>query len=216
MMRLALQGKKINNKDFREGTFMDAMRFASSGRQSRRDFLTALTALGASALLPSGSSHAQVSAGQRNRIDVHHHYMSPNFHAAMSRRNAVTPVANSLDRFKDPSMAMILDGMDKAGISTAMLSQYVGNTGFWFGDVNEVRTLARDLNEWAAAKMVGDHKGRFGLFASLPLPDVEGTLREIEYAFGTLKVDGVSMVTNYADKYLGDPSFAPVFDALNR
>jgi predicted TIM-barrel fold metal-dependent hydrolase len=86
----------------------------------------------------------------------------------------------------------------------------------WFGNVEETRRATRDLNDFAAAKMVGEYKGRFGLFAALPMPDVEGTLKEIEYAYDVLKADGVAFLTSYENKYLGDKSFDPIFDELNR
>ena len=58
--------------------------------------------------------------------------------------------------------------------------------------------------------------GLAALFAALPLPDVDATLREIAYSFDTLKVHGVGMMTNYDGVHLGDPRFWPVFDELNR
>lgn len=105
-------------------------------------------------------------------------------------RQALSPLFPQTIReqtLTDSRAEMHVAEMDKAGVKTAMLAQY---SGFWFGDVNQARRDARELNEWAIAKMVDPHKGRFGLFASLPLPDVESTLREIEYAFDTLKAMG--------------------------
>jgi 6-methylsalicylate decarboxylase len=88
--------------------------------------------------------------------------------------------------------------------------------GVWFGlDVKGAQKMARVCNDYGA-EMARDHKGRFGLFATLSMLDIDATLNEIEYAFGTLKADGVGLQTNYGDKWLGDPFFRPVFDELNR
>jgi predicted TIM-barrel fold metal-dependent hydrolase len=180
---------------------------------SRRDFLRRLAGLGAGAILAGGSSHAQAPPGEARRIDVHQHYVSPDYLALLTRRNAVSPVAG-FAQWKGYTPEKNLAEMDRTGVSTAMLSPTA--PGVWFGDVAEARRTAREMNEYAAAKMVGNHKGRFGLFAALPIPDIDGSLREIEYAFDTLKADGVGLLTSYGDKWLGDPSFSPIFDELNR
>jgi predicted TIM-barrel fold metal-dependent hydrolase len=171
----------------------------------RRNFLELVLGFGAGSVL-SGSLSAQTTGPRR--IDVHQHYVSPDYVGLLVRKNA------NINQWKDYTPARNIDAMDKAGVATGMVSPTA--PGVWFGDRNEARSAAREINEYAAGKMVAQYKGRFGLFASLPFPDVDGCLREIEYAFDTLKADGVGLLTSYDKMWLGDKTFAPIFDELNR
>lgn len=138
-------------------------------------------------------------------IDVHHHITPPQRLADMRARGVGE--RPTLDWTLEKSLAM----MEAGGVATAMIS--IPN--IYQGDRAVIRGLARHCNEHAA-RIAADRKGRFGLFACLPLPDVEGALAEIAYAFDTLEADGVGIMTSYEGKYLGDPLFAPVMDELNR
>src|SRR5262245_47440262 len=181
-------------------------------RQNRRQFLQAAASAGAGGLLlPHIESLAQAPANPR-RIDVHHHLISPAWKKQLTKWNAVKPIQGyethqSYDPIKD------IEAMDKGGVETSFFS--VTTPGMWFGDIGETRRVVREQNEYGA-QLVRDHKGRFGHFATVPLPDVDASLKEIEYAFDTLKADGISFVTSYADRWLGDKTFAPMWQELNR
>ncbi len=174
----------------------------------RREFIAGLAALGATALMPKALSYAQGQpASKPFRIDVHYHYSSPRF------ANELTQRKTGQKPLIEWNLSKALDDMDRDGVATSVLS--TSEPGPWFGDNDAARGLARDMNEYGA-RLMADHPGRFGLFAILPLPDVDGALREIEYAFDTLKADGAGFMTSYQGKYLGDPAFAQVMDELNR
>ncbi len=145
------------------------------------------------------------TSAERRRIDVHHHIAPPQYLAAMG--------ASLHGPLTTWSLAKSLEDMDRGGVATSIVS--ITQIAMRLDDRDKVRRLARDCNDYAA-KLVADHRGRFGMFTALPLPDIEGSLREIEYGMDVLKADGVGMYTSYHDKWLGDPAFAPVFDELNR
>ncbi|MDM0033763.1 amidohydrolase family protein [Variovorax sp. J22P271] len=178
----------------------------------RRGFLKSMGALGAAALLPSTAALAQAPAAGSGRIDFHHHFFSPAWVRLVESKNAAKPVLG-FEQFKSHTIAKDIEAMDKGNVEKAFLS--VTQPGVWFGNVEETRGAARELNEFAT-RQKSDYKGRFGHFAVLPLPDVDASLREIEYAFDTLKADGVGLLSSYDDQWLGDKAFAPVWAELNR
>ena len=151
--------------------------------------------------------HASSTANSLNakprRIDVHHHFTPPGY--ADVTEGAVRPAAAAW------TVERTLDDMERGGVTTAIHS----SPGAFRGNQEQVRRLVRASNEFAA-KLSADHPGRFGSFASMPMPDIEGCLEEIEYAMDVLKADGMYMCTSYGNKWLGDPAFAPVYEELNR
>jgi predicted TIM-barrel fold metal-dependent hydrolase len=108
-----------------------------------------------------------------------------------------------------------IEAMDKDGVTTSILS-LASTPGTWF-DAGEqaAHDMARSCCDFAA-EMVRDKPGRYGLFAPLSMLDIDATIKEIEYAFDLLKADGVNLQTNYGDRWLGDPTYRPVFEELNR
>jgi len=190
-----------------------------SMRVGRREFLSGLAAAGAVALVPDVLKGAQArppaaAAPARRIIDTHYHYSSPAYRAVLKPLNTGQTGLVEWDETK------ALEDMDRYGVATSIMS--ISEPGVHFGDDAKARALARDCNEYAV-KLMSDHPGRFGLFAILPLPDVDGALKEIEYALDTLKADGICFMSSYpnpgkyqGNKYLGDPLFTPVMEELNR
>src|SRR5882757_5569990 len=109
----------------------------------------------------------------------------------------------------------VIEDMDQNGVRIGILS-VASTPGVWF-DLGpaEAGRLARTCNDYAA-DMMRDHPGRFGLFATLSMLDIDATLKEIEYAFDTLKADGIGSQSSYGDKWLGNATYRPVLEELNR
>jgi predicted TIM-barrel fold metal-dependent hydrolase len=174
---------------------MQEQQFMQNGptRANRRQFLAGAAACAAAgAALPR---FARAAAPPQRLIDIHHHF---------------EPTGKNKDG--DPwTIQMSLDQLDRNGVTAAIA--YAGP--IMATDPQAARKQARETNEWSTRQCV-DHPGRFGLFASLPMNDVEGSLAEIAYALDVLKADGVGIATEYQQAWLGDPKFEPIFQELDR
>ncbi|MDB5583092.1 MAG: hypothetical protein JWR80_8268 [Bradyrhizobium sp.] len=172
----------------------------------RRSVLAGIASIGFgasawSAYAPGPSPSTIASERRPTRlIDVHSHAI---FHIGV-------------DPARPPQLPWTLEGalsiMDRHGISTSILS--VPNSAN-FAEGPEATDIARRTNE-RIAEIIAKHPTRFGGFATLPGRNVDGILREIEYALDTLKLDGVATTTNINDVYLGDRRFDPWFEELHR
>lgn len=142
-------------------------------------------------------------------IDVHHHILPDVFwRATNDAHNPVGGIAPA-----PWSKESTLSFMDDAGIDVAITS--ISTPGVHMGDDAAARDLARRVNELSAG-LIQERPDRFGGFAALPLPDVDGALRELEYSLDVLKLDGVVLFSNARGIYLGDARFKPLFDELER
>ena len=165
---------------------------------NRRDFLKFLASL---VFTQAGTS------AKPFRVDIHHHFGPAVWVAEVKGRPLLQPANTTWTPGKS------IEDMDRGSVAASVIS--ITNPGLWFGDKAVTSRLARACNEYAA-KLVQDHPTRFGFFAAMPLPDVDATLKEIAYAYDTLKADGVGLFTSYNDTWLGNPAFRPVMEDLNR
>jgi predicted TIM-barrel fold metal-dependent hydrolase len=168
--------------------------------------------------LAAASVYARIAAAQSTPnpaglVDVHHHFIPPFWFDEVKDHISRQGGGRIVPNWYGWSEERALERMDETGVATAIVS--ISAPGVWFGDVAQGRRLSRETSLFAA-QMRQRHPKRFGFFAALPLPDIEGSLREIEYAFDQLHANGVVLMTSYGDRWLGDPSFDPVMQELDR
>jgi 6-methylsalicylate decarboxylase len=172
-----------------------------------------MAAVGLSAAASRGTVRTARATTGRRLIDVHSHIIPP-FYLAENRDRIAGSRGGEISRaWLEWTPQQTLAAMEEHSVETAMLS--LSSPGVWLGNAEEARATARRVNEYGA-DLVRNHPGRFGLFGAIPLPDTEGSLREIEYALDVLKADGIGLLTSYGDKWLGDAAYQGLLEELNR
>ena len=156
------------------------------------------------------AAETNAAAGKAFRIDLHHHVIPPKWVEAAR--------AHKPDNTWGPEIvgwtpAISIEQMDKHRIAYAVTE--LGLPGVWWAEPAEAASLSRYCNEYVA-EMQKTYPGRFGMFATIPLPHVEETLKEIAYAYDTLHADGIGLISSYGPLWPGDATFEPVWEELNR
>jgi predicted TIM-barrel fold metal-dependent hydrolase len=177
---------------------------------SRRKVLKGLAAAGAAAALPLfrlSGQYVNKSTAKGGRIDVHHHHSPPALRTGNPGRGR-----SGLGPWT-PEQS--LEQMDKFDIAVAILS--MTQMGDILYDGTPKGAAAVRLGNEYGAKLMSDHPKRFGLFTAVPLPDIDGVMKEIEYGLDKLKADGIGIYTNdNHNRWPGDPYYDPMWQELNR
>ena len=143
------------------------------------------------------------------RIDIHHHILPPFYLDAVINAGIARSRGKAYPQWsEDLSLRM----MDLHQIRTAITS--ISTPHVHFGDGAKARALARRCNDFSA-ELRHRRPGRFGMFAVLPLPDVEGACDEAVFALDKMKADGVVVLASYGERFFGDPQFDPLFGVLD-
>jgi predicted TIM-barrel fold metal-dependent hydrolase len=142
-------------------------------------------------------------------LDLHAHYVPPVYRRALASAGIDRP--DGFAYVPQWSAEAAVAAMDALGVELALIS--ISSPGVDLGPATDPVRLAREVND-AGADAVRRHPRRFGLLASLPLPDVDAALDEIRYALDDLDADGFVLMTNYRGIYLGDPRFDEVMEEL--
>src|SRR5208283_2552133 len=174
---------------------------------SRRDLLKTLTAGGAAAVAAEkllAAETATKSVAKGGRIDVHHHTSPPELRQGPGRAGR-----------REWSPEYSLEMMDKNDIAVAILTMtQMGN--LLYDNTEKGRKNVRLGNDYGA-KVMAQYPKRFGLMTGVPLPDIDGVMKEIEYGLDTLKADGIGIYTNdNQTRWPGDKYFDPMWKELNR
>ncbi|MEU2280678.1 amidohydrolase family protein [Streptomyces sp. NPDC013178] len=144
------------------------------------------------------------------RIDVHQHLV-PSFYRGLLAKAGIAEAGGR--ELPDWSPEAALELMDLLGTATAIVSVSTPGTGF-LTDPGEAAGLARRLNDFSAG-LAAEHPGRFGYFATLPMPDTAASAAEARRALVELGADGITLLANNQGVYLGADGQDTLWRTLN-
>jgi len=143
-------------------------------------------------------------------IDVHHHILPPFYRDALNNAGIPKKYGITLPEWSVNSSKKI---MEKYDIESAITS--ISTPAVCIGDKEFSKNLARQCNDFAA-ELSNKYPKMYGAFATLPLPHIDATINEIKYALEELKMEGVTLLSNYDGLLLGNEIFYPIYNELNK
>ena len=144
------------------------------------------------------------------KVDVHAHLLTPAYVEYLDKYEGPTP-----DNFPTPEwdVKSHLRLMDDLGVAFSVMS--VSSPHMIHCRPEERLDYVRRMND-EALDLIADHPGRLGLFATLPLPDVDNACAFAEEYLDKPGVFGIGVMTNYDGLYLGSEKLEPLMKALDK
>ena len=145
-------------------------------------------------------------------VDVHAHYISPGYRRALLRHGLAGKESDGLPA-PEWSAEKHLQSMEKLGISSTWIS--LASPHPHWGDKKEAAETVREVNEFGAGLVKKYDASKFVLFVTLPLPDIDEALKELDFCRRNLPIGGFKLPTNALGRYPGDSAYEPILAKLN-
>lgn len=149
--------------------------------------------------------------------DLHTHHLPPCYVDAIRRSGTRYIDGIPIELCKDVlgwRVEAQLNHQDALGIEKAYIGISSPGVHLTPGDNDAARRLARECNDWTSAT-IKEHGDRLGMFASLPLPDVEGSVQEARRMSAEKGVNHFVVMTNSHGVYLGDGRLDALWKSLD-
>jgi len=108
-----------------------------------------------------------------------------------------------------------IDFMDRAGIDSSVISVSSVLQNTWWAKADADVAMTRQLNDMVA-EWTSAYPDRFIGSFTLPMSDPDAMLSELDRAVNQLKLNVAAMPANVGGRYLGDPSFNMLWEAIER
>lgn len=146
------------------------------------------------------------------RIDVHGHYLPPDYVELMTRLRGQAVSQDPAIR-QQGSVEERIGMLDESRVDLQVLS--LGSNVPYLDNESDAVAAARLGND-AYAAIASQHSGRLAAFGSVPLPHVDAAIQEAARCLDELHMLGIALGCSVGERTLDEPAFEPFWSELNR
>jgi predicted TIM-barrel fold metal-dependent hydrolase len=148
-------------------------------------------------------------------IDVHGHYHPRRFNAALDAMGINgRPMEPHPDTDDPEHIEKRLQLMEEAGVGMQVLSPAAGRAPY---GADEAKALeASKIGNDIYAELVAKYPDKFKALATLPLPHIDASLKELRRCYDELGFCGVNMHISAMNRSVAEDEFLPIYEEVNR